>query len=285
MDGLILIDKPKGPTSNQVSIWVKELLQTKTAHSGTLDPNVTGVLPVLLGKGIKLLEYLQEHDKEYACLMQIDGRVAAKKIEKALKEFEGKIYQTPPEMSAVAKKTRVRKIYEITLLEIKDNLVLFKVYCQHGVYIRKLVEDIGHVLGTRTTMLELRRTSSGPFKEKETITLTHLRDAVELKDEKPELLAGIIKPLEFAVQKFPKAEVHENAVKNIANGADVYKPGLLSLTGHVVKGTPVAIMSDDKLIAAGEALFDKKTIEGMKKGAVIKTKKVVASSLDRKSVV
>ncbi|NYZ80000.1 RNA-guided pseudouridylation complex pseudouridine synthase subunit Cbf5 [Candidatus Micrarchaeota archaeon] len=275
MNGIIVLDKPKGPTSARVSLCVKQMLGVKAAHAGTLDPNVTGVLPILLGNGIKLLEYFQEHDKTYVCLMETEQPFSNETITQTLKEFEGKIYQRPPEMSAVAKNIRTRNIFEIKVLETKDNLILFSAHCQHGTYVRALVNDIGKILGTKTSMLELRRVTSGPFNENETVSLTRLQDAVALKDEKPELLASIIHPLEYAVRNFPKAEVRESAVKNIMNGADVFKAGVTSITGHVVKGTPVALMNSGRLIGVGEALFDKKTIDGMRSGAVIKTKKVI----------
>ncbi|MEM0372584.1 MAG: RNA-guided pseudouridylation complex pseudouridine synthase subunit Cbf5 [archaeon] len=275
MNGIIILDKPKGPTSARVSLAVKQMLGTKTAHSGTLDPNVTGVLPVLVGNGIKLLEYLQEHDKTYVCLMQTEKKIEEEKIKKAFSEFTGKIYQRPPEMSAVAKNIRTRNIYEIKILETKDNFVLFSVHCQHGTYVRSLVDDVGKILGVKTKMLELRRTTSGPFKENESVSLTCLQDAVALKNERPELLASIIRPLEYAVKGFAKAEIRESAVKNVMNGADVYKAGVKSITGHVVAGTPVALMSNERLIGVGVALHDKKTIDGMRSGAVIKTKKII----------
>jgi H/ACA ribonucleoprotein complex subunit 4 len=197
------------------------------------------------------------------------------RVREVLCDFRGKIHQRPPEMSAVAKNIRIRQIYQIEMLEYDGNFILFRALCQHGTYIRKLVEDIGLVLGTKTEMLELRRTRSGPFVESEAVTLTQLQDAVALQKEKPELLAAMIRPTEYAIQRFAKAEVNDNSVKNIQNGAGIYRAGILSISGHVVKGSPVAILNNRKLIAVGEAMFDKNEILAKTKGEVIKTAKVL----------
>jgi H/ACA ribonucleoprotein complex subunit 4 len=276
MNGLILINKPKGPTSSTISVWVREILGEKTGHCGTLDPNVSGVLPILIGKGIKLLEYLQIHDKEYICLMKLGKKVDEEKLKEALKSFVGSIYQKPPLHSAVAKVTRVRKIYAIELLEAVGNKALFRIECQHGTYVRKLVEDLGHVLGTTAVMEELRRTRVGEFREGDCISLTKLKDATELsKQGKPEMLNAIIKPLEYVVTNWPKVDVKQKAAENIIKGADLMAPGLEKITGTFGKGAVVAIVEKERIIAIGKALFDSKSIINQKKGPVVKLEKVV----------
>ncbi len=275
MKGLILIDKPIGPTSSQVTNWVKQILgEKKAAHCGTLDPNVSGVLPILIGKGIKLQEYLQKHGKEYVCL--IETQASKEEFKQVLKEFTGKIYQKPPEMSAVAKKTRVRKIYSIQIIDNIENNYLLRIKCQHGTYIRKLVEDIGIVLGKKMIMKELRRTRSGLFKEQECVTLTRLRDAYELRDKKPELLQEIIKPLEEAVKGMATVTLKSKAAENVKKGAPVYAPGIKQMTGSIEKRTPVALFDENgKLIGMGISKYSKKQVLEKNKGLVIKTKKIV----------
>ena len=275
MNGLILINKPKGPTSNTVSVWVREILGEKTGHCGTLDPNVSGVLPILIGKGIKLLEYLQIHDKEYICLMKMDHKVDKEKLNEALKSFVGEIYQTPPLHAAVSRVTRTRKIYSIELLETIGKRALFRIECQHGTYVRKLVEDLGHVLGTKAAMEELRRTKVGEFTEQECVSLVQLKDAYALSKEKPGLLNGIIKPLEYAVKSWPRAYVKEKAAENIIKGADLMAPGLERVEGQFNKGGILAIMSGDRLIAVGKALFDSKNIINQKRNPIVKLEKVL----------
>ena len=275
MNGLILIDKPKGPTSNQISIYIKQQLNTKTAHVGTLDPKVTGVLPILLGKTIKLQEFLQKHDKEYVCLMETSKQIDKKTIEQTFKEFTGKIYQRPPELSAVAKNIRTRRLYSFELLQLKENLILFKTFCQHGTYIRKLIDDLALIWGTEAKMLELRRTNSGGFTEQECTKITELQDAIALKEKKPELLQNIIKTKEYAVKRMPSITVKKTAGENIIKGAPVYPIGIEELKGDIVHDKPVAIFQKDELIAIGISLYDKKNLKNNKKGIAIKTKKVL----------
>jgi H/ACA ribonucleoprotein complex subunit 4 len=275
MNGLVLINKPKGPTSNTVSVWVREILGEKTGHCGTLDPNVSGVLPILIGKGIKLLEYLQIHDKEYVCLMKTGQKVEDDRLKEALKSFVGEIYQTPPLHSAVSKATRKRKIYAIELLEVTGRHALFRIECQHGTYVRKLIEDLGHVLGTKTAMEELRRTRVGEFTEQECVSLTQLKDAYALSKERPGLLNEIIRPLEFAVKNWAKVYVKEKAAENIVKGADLMAPGLEKAEGTFARKDVLAIMSGDRLIAIGKALFDSKNITNQKRGPIVNLEKVL----------
>lgn len=277
LSGLVLIDKPVGPTSGTVSLWVRAVLDAKTAHCGTLDPNVSGVLPVLVGKGIKLQEFLQQHDKEYICLMSLEKAVPEATIRGALSEFEGKIFQRPPEMASVAKNVRIRSIYHIELLEIEGRHVLFSVLCEHGTYIRKLVEDLGHVLGQKPEMKELRRVRVNGFVESECHTLTQLKDAAELYNAGDgEPLSKILLPLEEAVRSLPKVYVKEPAVGALCSGADLMAPGFASAEGHIDVKSTVALMTEKKeLIGIGIALMAKPEMEKAKRGPIVDLKKVV----------
>ncbi len=271
MNALVLVDKPPGITCARIDLLVREWSGEKVAHAGTLDPQVTGVLPLLIGKkAIKLLEYLQKSEKEYVCLMRVQN-AQEERVKEVLKEFVGKVYQTPPETSAVAKKTRVRKIYRIDILDIDGDYFLIKVACQHGTYIRVLVRDVGRVLGTKTEMIELRRIRSNGFSEEECVPLVRLKDALSLENP-PE---GVLLPLEEAVRSLPKIKVKKTAEKNIIKGAPVMAPGVLEKNGHIQKGKPVAILSEDgKLIGVGIAEYDKN--EFPERGIVVRTRKVLA---------
>jgi tRNA pseudouridine(55) synthase len=137
--GIVNIDKPAGPTSHQVAEYVKKILKIKkSGHSGTLDPGVTGCLPVALGNATRIMEVLLKHGKEYVCVMELHKDVDEKDIKKALLSFKGKIKQIPPVKSAVKREERVREIYDLEILEIKKRLVLFRVSCEAGTYIRRL---------------------------------------------------------------------------------------------------------------------------------------------------
>ncbi len=157
--GLIILNKPPGPTSHETVAWTKRILKIpKAGHSGTLDPQVSGVLPLGLGEGTKALEVLLYGPKEYHALGRLHSMPSKEKLDEVLNQFTGEIYQKPPQRSSVLRRTRIRNIYELELLEQKDRLFLIRVLCEAGTYIRKLIYDIGEILGPGATMIELRRT-------------------------------------------------------------------------------------------------------------------------------
>lgn len=213
MDGIILINKGKNCTSNNVVNKVKHILNEKTGHIGTLDPNATGLLPILIGKGTKLSQYLINHDKEYEVELKLgiktdtadaEGKIVDERevpdniIEKenvlnVLNSFIGKQKQVPPMYSAI--KVNGKKLYEyarknveveiqardIEICKIKLNTinktektVAFTVKCSKGTYIRSLCEDIAEKLGTVGYMKELNRTKVGIFSIQDSITVEEL---------------------------------------------------------------------------------------------------------------
>ncbi len=137
--GIVNIDKPAGPTSHQVSAYVKKILNIKkSGHSGTLDPSVTGVLPVGLQKSTKIIQTLLKAGKEYVCVMHLHKPIPEYKLYQVFEKFTGRIKQLPPIKSSVKRQLRERTIYYIKILEVQDQDVLFQVGCQAGTYIRKL---------------------------------------------------------------------------------------------------------------------------------------------------
>jgi H/ACA ribonucleoprotein complex subunit 4 len=245
--GVINLDKPAGPTSHEVTSWVKKILEIeKAGHSGTLDPNVTGLLPIMLGEATKAVDALLTAGKEYVCLMKFHTEMPEKDMKYVLKEFTGEIYQKPSIKSAVRRETRIRNIYYNELLETDGKNVLFRVGCEAGTYIRKLCHDMGMAMGTGAHMQELRRTKSGPFREDETlITLHDLKDAyIEWKENKSEEgLRKVIHPMEKALSHLPKIVIRDNAVDAICHGAELAAPGVLSLESGIEKGDVVAIFT------------------------------------------
>ena len=229
--GAINLDKTSGPTSHEVAAWVKRILEVdKAGHSGTLDPKVTGILPVLLGDATRIMDTLLLAGKEYICLMHVHKPLPKKRIMEVCQEFMGPIFQKPPLKSSVVKELRVRTIYYLDVLEIEEQHVLMRVGCQAGTYIRKLCFDIGLALGTGANMEELRRTRAGPFREDETlVTLHQLMDAYvawkETGDESG--LRRVIQPVEAALRHLPRLVIADNAVDAICHGAPLAAPGLL----------------------------------------------------------
>ena len=176
--GFINLDKPSGPTSHQVVAWIKEILEVeKAGHGGTLDPRVTGVLPVAIGDATRALQVLLHSGKEYVALMKLHRKIDQKKIIEVGKDFVKDIYQKPPVKSAVKRVRRKRKIYYLDMLQIKETEVLFKVGCEAGTYIRTLCVDYGKKLGSGAHLAELRRTKVGKIYESDSKTLQNLKDA------------------------------------------------------------------------------------------------------------
>ncbi len=259
--GIVNLDKPSGPTSSEIDRWVKDILHvSKTGHGGTLDPKVTGVLPVAMGIATKALPLLLLTPKEYVCLMRLHHKVNEGKIRRIFDEFSDKIYQIPPVKSAVKRELRVRKIYSVDIIQIRDNQdVLFRIKCESGTYIRKYCHDIGERLGVGANMAELRRTISGAFEETENLTtLQDLTDAYyyyEHEDDET-MLREVIMPMEYTTRCVKKIYVKDSAVDAIAHGADLANSGIVRIDKSINKNNTIAIMTlKDELLAVGDSLY------------------------------
>ncbi len=252
MDGIILVNKEKDFTSHDVVSIVKKITESKVGHTGTLDPNATGVLPLLIGNATKISKYLINHDKEYEAVIQlgkktttadIEGEVIEEKevpekiyieCENILKSFIGKQKQTPPAYSAIkvngkklysyARKgikieiePRNIEIYNIELMNInkEEKQISFRVSCSKGTYIRSLCEDIADKLGTVGYMKDLKRTKVGDFEIKEAITIEELKE----KFEKNDFLDMIT--IENIFKDMPEIELNENNIKQYLNGVKI----------------------------------------------------------------
>ncbi len=260
INGFIVIDKPKGPTSHQVDAWVREITgEKRVGHIGTLDPNVSGVLVMALGKATKLIDIVHEKPKEYISVMRLYSPTDSDTIMNVFKEFTGRIYQLPPVRSAVSRQVRERTIYRMDVMEINDKLILFKVKCESGTYIRTLCTDMGYVIGTGAQMADLRRLSTGDFNELHMHTLQELSDSMVLKKQgDTSRFDSLLIPMDFVFANEPKVIVKNTAIKNIINGSDIYPAGIKALVGNIQKGSRVAIYTDNNdLLAYGTMLVDK----------------------------
>ena len=218
MNGIIIINKPKNCTSHDIVYKIKKIVNEKVGHTGTLDPNATGVLPLLIGKGTEISKYLINHDKTYEAVIQlgekrdtadVEGQVIQKKevqastlenekVKKVLESFIGKKLQTPPIYSAIKVKgkklyeyarkgenvkiePREIEIYNIELIDIdKTNKTIeFRVQCSKGTYIRTLCEKIAEKLGNIGYMKELKRTQVGEFKIEDSVQIEEIKSKEE----------------------------------------------------------------------------------------------------------
>jgi H/ACA ribonucleoprotein complex subunit 4 len=269
--GLILIDKPSGPTSHEVASWVKKILNIeKSGHSGTLDPGATGLLPMGLGESTKALSILLLGPKEYYTIARIHSNFDKYILEKVLLEFHGEIYQRPPQRSSVKRITRIRRIHEIEYVEGNDKLILLRILCQAGTYIRKLIYDIGEILGSGATMVELRRTRVSHFFERDGLIKLHdLYNAFHLYNEKndEENLRNVIKPIEVCFKDLPTVVIRDTAVDALCHGAQLAIPGISELSPSIQKDDLVAIYTlKGEIVGLAQSLMNINEIVSNKNG-------------------
>ena len=278
--GVINLDKPSGPSSHEVDSWVKRILHVnKTGHGGTLDPKVTGVLPIGIDTATRVSQLLLPAGKEYVCLMTMHKEMPEDQVYEIFDQFTGKIYQTPPVKSAVKRELRVRTIYYATIYEIKGKDVLFRIGCEAGTYIRTLCHDIGEALGCGAHMAELRRTRAGPFNERndDLVNLHDLTDAYHfwVEDGDESYLRNAIKPMEVAADHLPQIFIKDSAVEAICQGAKLAAGGISMLSKGIKRGDLVAIKSlKGELVASGIALASTEEIMNADSGLVVNTNKV-----------
>lgn len=251
MDGIILINKEKNYTSNDVVQIVKKIFNQKVGHTGTLDPMATGVLPLLIGKGTLCSKYLINHDKIYVATLKlgvktdtgdITGNIIQKKdvdgkcldlenIKNILNSFKGIQEQIPPMYSAI--KVNGKKLYEyarkgqkveisprkinlynLELISVKNNEICFRVRCSKGTYIRTLCEDIAEKLGTIGTMCELNRKKVGDFDIENAITVEQLKNSFD----NPDFLNTYFVSIEKLFESYPEIFLNDLNIKKFLNG-------------------------------------------------------------------
>ena len=277
--GVIILDKPAGPTSHQATAWARDALgMKKLGHGGTLDPNVSGVLPLCLGKAMRLTDLVLSSDKEYVCLMRLHKDRDEKKIKKVFGEFQGKIYQFPPARSAIKRQLRIRTISELKISEISGRDILFKVSCDAGTYIRTLCTDIGEALGCGANMIELRRTRSGAMNEGRAATLFDIKDSYIFWQQhgREEWLRSIVIPMESLVEPLPKVIVKASAVDAVCHGADLNIQGIHMLDDDIRKNALVALMTArGELIALGTMMMSSPKIMATSQGKAVVVTRVL----------
>ena len=254
MDGLFNVYKEEGMTSFDVVAQIRKIARTRTVgHSGTLDPNATGVLVVAVGSATKVIEYIENDDKIYNAELTLgietdtediwgevlkerdlkDYELSSERINAIIKSFIGKQIQVPPMYSAlkvngkklyelaregkeIERKGREIEIFDIYNMEINDNKISFTVHCSKGTYIRTLCKDIGEKIGCGATMSKLERTKAGGFS---------IQNSVKLEDIKTNPEKYIIN-LESVLEKFPIIELDEKESIKYINGVKFEKKGL-----------------------------------------------------------
>lgn len=287
VNGILLLDKPVGITSNAALQEVKRLFfAAKAGHTGNLDPLASGMLPICLGEATKLSAYLLDADKVYTGTCKLGVRTSSADAEgeiietrevpelnevqvlDVLAHFTGDIEQIPPMHSAikqngqplyklarqgieVERKPRKVKIHELKLLRLEGDEIEIYVHCSKGTYIRTLVEDIGEALGCGAHLSQLRRTRVGPFNEEGMVTLDTLRDEAE---EGAESLDHYLLPLDHALGDYPEVKLTESSLFYVRQGQAVQVPqaptdGWVRLFDNAGKFVGVGAVLDDGRIA------------------------------------
>ncbi|MFA4960590.1 MAG: RNA-guided pseudouridylation complex pseudouridine synthase subunit Cbf5 [Candidatus Pacearchaeota archaeon] len=250
--GVINIDKPSGPTSFSISEFIKRQLKlSKTSHMGTLDPKVTGVLPITLGRACRLASYLISKEKAYTGILHAHKPQKIEELQKIIDEkFIGEIKQIPPHKSAVKREERKRKVYKFKLLEATDDgkNFLFDCIVEGGTYIRKICSDLGEIIGG-AHMGELKRTRAGIFDESKIYNMFEFEKAAgEFKNEDEKKLREIIVPAEEVIKKIlPFFEVKEEALKSLYTGKPILAKDIIG-TSKLIPGDFFAIFHGDVFI-------------------------------------
>jgi len=265
--GIVNIDKPSGPTSFYVSDFVRKALNPfgirKTSHFGTLDPKVTGVLPIALNRACKLTGFFLGEDKEYIGVMRIHKEIPLKEIEKAIKEkFLGVITQKPPKRSRVKRQERQREVKKFDLLEENGKDILFRAEVQGGTYIRKLISDLGDHMKTGAHMLELRRIRAGIFSENNknypSINVFDFVEAVEeYKNGNEKKLKKMIIPAEVVSEIYLLIKVKKTSLEKLLTGKPIFKEDLEKIE-KLDKDRIISVFSGEKFIGMYKVVNENK---------------------------
>jgi H/ACA ribonucleoprotein complex subunit 4 len=276
--GVLALDKMQGPTSHQVTAWVRDVLHVdRIGHGGTLDPNVSGVLPIALGRATRLTDLVLRSDKQYVCHMLLHRDRPEGKVREVISTFIGDIYQVPPVRAAVKRQMRVRHVHTLDVLEIAGRNVLFRVDCDAGTYIRTLCVDVGEALGVGANMAALRRTRSGSMREDQAVSMQDLADAyVQWQEGDATWLRSMLMPMETLLEPLPKVVLKDSAVDAVCHGADLAAPGVVELDDSITKGATVAIMSlKGEVAGLGIAALPANEIFKAEDGLVVRTQRVL----------
>ena len=242
--GFILLDKAAGPSSHQVASWARDMFGLeRLGHGGTLDPFATGVLPLMAGKSMKLTKKILTHDKTYICVFRFASEPDSKMLEEVMSNMTGRVFNVPPEISAVKIQVRSRRIFKFEKLDFKNNQMVARVQCEAGTYIRTMARDMGLLLNMKVELKELRRETSGIFTLDDCVTLQQLADAYWLWKElsQPEALLRIIHPIEKLLLDYPSVTVKDSAAAALSHGAPLLRPGIVSIDPAISDGRDIVV--------------------------------------------
>ena len=274
---IINVNKPSGPTSREVIQEIKDIFKLKhCGHTGTLDPRTSGVLVVALENATKAMPVLMGLDKEYEGILHLHKDVDKKTLERTISRyFIGEITQIPPVKSRVARRPRKRTVYSFDILKKDGKDVWFRTKVQAGMYIRKLIHDIGLRLSTGAHLKELWRTKVGHFSLKDSYILSEIKEAYERWKAGDESgLRKILIPIEKAIPHVKRVYVKDSSISSIRNGAPLLSSDVIEVQEGIERNETVGIFSSKKeLIALGIAKTNSKSMLRKRK-SIIRTDRV-----------
>ena len=272
--GFILLDKAPGPSSHQVSAWARDMIGLeKLGHGGTLDPFATGLLPLLSGKAMRLTGRILTHDKSYLAVLKIGREVEKSELEESMAKLTGKVYNVPPEISAVRVQVRTRKISRFEILDFDGTTALTHIECEAGTYVRTMARDLGLLLDSPVELKELRRPSSGEFSLKQAVTMQQLADAYWWWKEKDDSSAiqRILHPVEDMLGGVPRIVIKDGAAAALSHGAPLLRPGVVSIPEDLGVGSEVLLVTiKGEAVALATLVQPSKVIPEMTQGEVAK---------------
>jgi len=267
--GVILIDKPSGPSSHQLAAWARSMLGIKRiGHGGTLDPFATGLLTLLCGRSTKITGELLKKPKSYVAVIRFKQPIMSQEISDLVSKMQGEIYNVPPKESAVKIQVRTREVSKSDLIQTEegDRVHLLSINCEAGTYIRTLVRDLGLLSGNECELLELHRSRSGSLDDQMSCTMQQLADAVFLWREHEEKI----------LEDIPSIVIKDGAVSALSHGAPLARPGIVSIPKGLPTGAMVLLSSlKGEAVAIAELSIESDSIPSMKSGQVATPRTVI----------
>ncbi len=301
LEGVLNINKSAGMTSHDVVDEVRRILKIKrVGHTGTLDPQATGVLPICVGSATKIARFLTAADKEYLISMKLgirtdtmdaEGKILEEKadipqdrgrVEEVFAQFRGEIEQTPPIFSAkkhqgerlyrlarrgetVDRKPVQVRVYELDLISFEPPFVRFRVLCSKGTYARALCDDMGRALNCGAHLFSLVRLKAGQFRLEEAITLARLREVYEEGK-----LSEALLPIEQALNHLPEVRVLPECSRSILHGSSIARQDIVTLPAGLLEGSLVRVLGmRKKLLSLAELKVNTDQMENVYPRSVI----------------
>ena len=279
--GVILIDKPSGPSSHQLAAWARSMLGiNRIGHGGTLDPFATGLLTLLCGRSTKVTGELLKKPKSYVAVIRFKQPFEREELHELVLKMQGEIYNVPPKESAVKVQVRTRELKKSELIETEegDRVHLLSIDCEAGTYIRTLIRDLGLLSNNECELLELHRSRSGSLNDQMACSMQQLADAVFLwkEHDDPNGLLRLLSPIEEILDDIPQIIIKDGAVAALSHGAPLASPGIVSIPKGLASGSTVLLSSlKGEAVAIAELSVGSDTIPGMKTGQVATPRTVI----------